>query len=160
VPLPASIAAALETFATVVTFGLDDVTMAPLACVGLHGYVPRLLFWMMLPVALALLSAVLVVVSSVGVRVLMGKLAKVQVMRMSRSRSDVLKRGTTQESIDFGEKSLLFHVESDDDQQRPKSIFEKTLYYLLLILFVLYPKVTNVAFEGFPCCACCSASNA
>ena len=45
-----------------------------------------------------------------------------------------------------------FHLDQGDDEpQREQTIFEKTLPAVLGVLFVLYPMVTKVAFDGFPC---------
>jgi len=44
----------------------------------------------------------------------------------------------------------MFHLQ-DDEKQRASNNFENALQWVLYLLFVLYPKVTNVAFEGVPC---------
>ena len=44
-----------------------------------------------------------------------------------------------------------FHLMDSSEPERPSSFFEQTLPLVLFVLFFLYPLVTKVAFEGFPC---------
>ena len=41
---------------------------------------------------------------------------------------------------------------SQSTPERPPSIVEQVLTPVLYVMFVLYPTVTNVAFQSFPCC--------
>jgi hypothetical protein len=58
------------------------------------------------------------------------------------------------------DEALQLHLHSNEEKELPLNTFEKALRFVLLLMFVLYPKVTNVAFEGFPCCASTTDSNA
>jgi hypothetical protein len=49
--------------------------------------------------------------------------------------------------------NVLFHLQRQEEKQRVANTFEKALNYVLLVMFVLYPKLTHIVFEGFPCCA-------
>jgi hypothetical protein len=67
---------------------------------------------------------------------------------------------TREEGESHHDEDLLFHLQGHEEKERPPNTFEKTLRFVLLVMFVLYPKVTNVAFEGFSCCASGGGSNA
>jgi hypothetical protein len=154
VALPASVANALDTFSTVVTFGMENVAVTPLECMGLAGYVPRLLFWMTFPAAVTLVIVGYVVLSS-GSRVLIGQLARASILMSWSWREPPGERDDSMEREDYNGEALLFHLQRHEEKQRPQNIFEETLRYVLFVIFFLYPTVTNVAFEGFPCCARC-----
>ena len=104
VSLPQDVRTAISRLSMVISLGLNGIATTPLECLGLAGYVPRLLFWMVLP--FVIVALVLVVVA---------------VMQPRRS----------------------------NDQQF--SIVESMLPPFNLIMFLLYPRVTQIAFEGFPC---------
>jgi hypothetical protein len=164
VSLPANIADVLDHFSTIVTLGLDNVAMAPLECMQLHGYVPRLLFWMVLPIVLTLAVVVFVILASGWRRLMCGELLRIHILpqrwsRRSSSRDSWRRSGSQRESVSDHGASLLFHLQRDDEKQRQQYILERALQVVLLIMFLLYPKVTNVAFEGFPCCARSGDSN-
>jgi hypothetical protein len=151
VAFPPNVVDTLETFATIVTLGLDNVAMAPLECMRLHGYVPRLLFWMTLPVVLTLCVLVYVVLASGWRPLVCGELARVQVFRRTISRRRSFSRDSSKRSMsrrgsheetNHG-KSLLFHLQSFEEKQRQQNVFEKALHSVLLIMFFLYPTVTN-----------------
>ena len=80
VSLPADVRAVLERLTVVVSFGMGGVATTPLECVGLAGYVPRLLFWMIVP-------AVLTVIIMAGVGVSMS-LKKKKVKKASPRKAD------------------------------------------------------------------------
>ena len=105
VSLPQAVKALLESLSVAVSLGLSGVATTPLECLGLAGYVPRLLFWMILPFTLAIIIIVVVIAKR--------KLAK------------------------------------DKDSQT--TLLESVLPPFNLIMFLLYPKVTQTAFDGFPC---------
>jgi hypothetical protein len=106
VSLPASVRTFLDSMSMAVSLGLQGFAVTPLECMGLSGYIPRLIFWMLIPpVAVALVTFGIAVISALRAR------------RRPR-RSEVL---------------------------------EKSASWLLGVLFLLYPVVTNVAFECFPC---------
>jgi len=146
VAFPADVASVLDNFATIVTLGLENVAMAPLECMQLEGYLPRLLFWMMFPVALTMVIVGHVVITS-GWR-------RFKLARVTRKSWRDSTRGWSAESMeteDHHGEALLFHLQKDEEKERAQNVFEQTLHFVLLVVFMLYPKVTNVAFEGFPC---------
>ena len=101
--MPLAVKRLLSIFAVVVSFGISGVH-TPLECLGLHGYVNELLFWMLAPAVLTLLIVIVA-----------GGVALCQ-RRLDRT-----------------------------------ALIELALPAVLRLLFVVYPLVTNVAFEGFPC---------
>ena len=52
VELPSDVRAFLDSLAVAITLGLQGIATTPLECLGLAGYVPRLVFWMVVPPAL------------------------------------------------------------------------------------------------------------
>jgi hypothetical protein len=139
VSFPADVKALLEFFSVAISFGLDGIAITPLECIGLSGYVPRLLFWMILPPVIML--AVLAVLALRG--------------RLNSSRRAAANSNAAQEP---GRENALhesepfpFHLAKEQEEQSSSSLFEKALPEILLLLFLLYPLVTNAAFEGFPC---------
>ena len=61
VDLPNDVEAFLQSLSIIVTLGAEKLAATPLECMGLAGYQPRLLFWMILPAALALVAVLAVV---------------------------------------------------------------------------------------------------
>ena len=57
--LPPEVRALLANIRFIISLGLEGI---PLACVGANGYVQRLLFWMLFPLALVLLAVLLAVI--------------------------------------------------------------------------------------------------
>jgi hypothetical protein len=86
VVLPSNVAVTFDAGATIVTLGLEQAAVAPLECMGLNGYAPQFLFWMMLPVALTLIIVGLVLLSSSWGRLLYKKLAKVRASLRPKSK--------------------------------------------------------------------------
>jgi len=127
--LPADVNEFLGLFSNLVTLGMTGVATTPLECVGLDGYLPRLLFWMAVPI-------VVVAVVVLGVCV-----------------SSVCRRRTTASKVvtSDGSHGAAFHLQDQEEPERAATIFEKSLQPVLFAMFLLYPKVTNTAFEGFPC---------
>jgi len=156
VSLPADIVAVLDTLSTIVTFGLENVATTPLECMKLEGYVPRLLFWMALPVGLTLVIVGLVLLSSWCRRHMCANLNN-RVSRNARFLARFTSRRLNSQDSFMAEtgfnngEALRIHLQGNEDKERVSNTFEKTLRLVLLVMFVLYPKVTNVAFEGFPC---------
>ena len=151
VRLPSDVNALMEQFSVLVSFGLQGVATTPLACVGLSGYVPRLLFWMVLPPVLSLLVVVGVVLMTLRQR----RMARKRTERASRtSKKDSKALGRERSGrLPVNQKNALIIEEGDEEEEqvRQTSIFEKCLPLMLKVLFVLYPMVTRVAFNGFPC---------
>ena len=48
----------IESLSSLVALGLSGVATTPLECLGLAGYVPRLLFWMITPFVLSVVIVV------------------------------------------------------------------------------------------------------
>lgn len=93
------------TFAVSIGLGnADDV----LGCIGIRGFEARLIFWILLPAALALLVAI---------------------------------------------GSFLIEAARRCKLASYRQIVERALPLILRIFFLLYPLVSNVAFEAFSCCA-------
>lgn len=107
VEFPAEVKRFLSSFKFVVSFGLEGFS-TPLECFGLRGYVPRLAFWVVVPVCVAVL-----VVGFMVVRIKVGSCPK----------------GASFSSV----------------------LVESSAPWMLRAVFLLYPIVTNAAFEAFPC---------
>ena len=140
VALPADVRGLIESLTFVVSLGLGGVATTPLECLGLDGYVPRLLFWMIFPVAV---SAVVLV----GVCVQ-------RCLAQNKKRGAVLvlaERNNDKSKSTHMHAYSLDNDESKDTRERGSTMMESVLPPLLRIMFLLYPLVTNVAFEGFPC---------
>ena len=103
VTLPEEVRDFLETMSLTVSFGMQGFATTPLACMGAEGYVPRLLFWMIMPPCVILL-----IVGAVSLRL---------VLRRAFDRATLIEQATP---------------------------------WLLRVLFLLYPVITNIAFEAFP----------
>jgi hypothetical protein len=108
VSMPRDVKDICASISSVVTFGLTGVATTPLECMGLGGYVPKLVFWMLVP-----LIVIVVIV------------AVIALVRM-------VKR----------------HAGGNPPAE---TLLEQTLPPALMILFLAYPKVTQIAFEAFPC---------
>ena len=115
VSLPSDVRAFLDSISITVSLGLQGFAMTPLECVGAAGYLPRLIFWMVLPPIAMLAVIICVAVHSALV-------AK-------------------------PEDSAVLSAPA----KRVSSLLLKAAPWLLSLLFVLYPIVTTVAFESFPC---------
>ena len=107
VELPQEVRNLLDNLSVAVSFGVKGLSRTPLACAGLSGYVPRLLFWIAAP----LLVACCVPLS-------------VAALRWRR--------------LGCAACTLA-------------AVLKQSAPPLLSLLFILYPIVTNVAFEAFPC---------
>jgi hypothetical protein len=122
VPLPAEMRQLLVRFTIVISFGLAG-TSDVLQCLGLNGFANRLLFWMLFPFCL--------IGSAVA-----GALALL-LWRRRREQQEALAAG---EQVD---DRLVAAVLSKLPQM--------ALPLVVRILFLLYPIVTNAAFEAFSC---------
>ena len=107
VELPQDVRDLLDSLSVAVSFGLQGLSRTPLACAGLSGYVPRLLFWIIVP--LLIVTCVPLCIAAVHWR-------------------------------RFGWANW-----------KRAAVVEQSAPPLLSLLFILYPIVTNVAFEAFPC---------
>ena len=107
IELPQDVRNLLHILSVTVSFGVQGLAATPLACAGLSGYIPRLLFWTNVP----LLAACCVPLCIAGVR-----------------------------WWQFGWAACT-----------RAEVIEQSSPALLSLLFILYPIVTKVAFEAFPC---------
>ena len=142
VAMPADVRSLLDRLSVVVGFGLNGMASTPLACVGLAGYLPTLLFWMIMPPIIGLVVVVVVIILAAAKR------TKSKKLKMAQSIAPAAKL-TVDDDSHAGALVLDADVDGSDDRQT--SIFEKALPLNLKVLFILYPMVTRVAFEGFPC---------
>jgi hypothetical protein len=127
VPLPNDVASLLEFFSVAVSFGLASIATTPLECVGLAGYWPRLVFWMIVPVVVMLMVVGLVLSSEAWRRLVISRKSAV--------------------TTDEGSRGSRVHHEP----QRNPNILEKTLQPALVLMFVLYPKVSELAVDVHSC---------
>jgi hypothetical protein len=112
--MPYHVNAFLESTSVVVSLGLTSIETTPLECVGLAGYRPRLIFWIVVPIVLTLV-VVGIVLSSSAWRFLSNK----------------------PDATDLASSGSDMHFES----QRTPNALVKTLQPTLVLMFVLYPKV-------------------
>ena len=130
VSLPAAVNAILETFSIAVSFGLPHFATAPLECLGLAGYLPRLFFWMLLPCVILLV---------VVMRALISSACHPRPSTATRERD-------LQAAIDLSPSAPVGASES------MRALFiTRALSPLITAMFLLYPIVTNIAFEAFSC---------
>jgi hypothetical protein len=112
VELPTAVKSILDPFFVFVNAGVDFSD--PLQCVGLAGYVPELLFWMIFPIVISVFIVLLVLLSAAW--------------------TNHLKTGSG----------------SGANAEVPE-VWERVLPYLLMLAFMIYPRVNLIAFKGFDC---------
>jgi hypothetical protein len=117
VAVPSIVHEFLETSAVVVSLGLTSVATTPLECVGFAGYQPRLIFWMIVPILFVMVIVAAVLSSAMWQR--------------------SFPPWKPASSTDNGTHDSNVHHES---QRRPNTL-EATLQPVLVLMFVLYPKV-------------------
>ena len=125
VALPADVRNVLDVLSRAFTLGIQGSITPFLECAGLSSYTTRLLSWLVLPP----IVAAIIVVSSM--------------LRPALKRQAQLADGRAE-----GEQ--MVRTRSVDARTR-KTLLDRTLPPFLGSMFLLYPFVTNVAFEGFPC---------
>ena len=91
---------------------------------------------------------VLVVVASVTLKLAYQKRS---MLRLSLFKTKLSTSAAIRSSVHYDKHKRRFRLQSHDKPERPPSIFEQSLQPVLVVMFLLYPLVTNVAFEGFPC---------
>ena len=135
VVLPPDVNRFLESLSGFFSFGFDSPTLSstPLECMGLNGYTYKLIAYMILPPVLVLIVVLVVMCSS------------------CRAKKSSVRARTATEGRKEADHGGGFHLESSDEPERAPTFFERTLPAVLTLLFVLYPMVTKVAFDGFPC---------
>ena len=118
------------------SFGIDSpaISSTPLECMGLNGYTYKLIAYMVLPPAVIFVVVLAVFVSTCASK---PKRTVVQLQFTSKDKEE-----------DHGGG---FHLKQSVEAEREPTFFEKTLPAVMTLLFLLYPLVTKVAFDGFPC---------
>jgi hypothetical protein len=139
VTFPVEVNAILESFSYLVSFGLHGIATTPLECMGLGGYVPRLLFWMAVPPV-----SIIIVLVAVALWARLNERCKCRA-GMAAS-ADAGREVTSTE-----DEQVPFHLINGHEETHRKSLFELSLPKVLGVLIILYPLVTRAAFEGFPC---------
>ena len=133
VTLPPDVSAVLEIMSGWASFGLQGFATTPLECMGLEGYTNRLLAYMIVPAGVIVLLIIIVVGSS----------------RCAKPKAKRAIIGSKKED-DHG---AAFHLQdaSSRVERLDPNLFEQCLPSVLAWLFIVYPMVTKVAFDGFPC---------
>ena len=139
VTLPNDVNKLLNDISSLVTFGIQGlgVDSTPLECLGLSGYFYKLITYMLLPPIVIVIVILKVCIST--------RRAKAK----KRRNAGVIM--TTEKSSNDDSHGGAFHVQDSAEPEREETLFEKTLPAVLSALFVIYPMVTKVAFDGFPC---------
>ena len=144
VSLPAEVREVRDRLASVFTFGIEGIATTSLACVGLGGYVAELIFWIIFPA-----TAGLVLYGSIALWL------KLRGARTAYSGAQVLpgRRRTSMEAKTNpgGSTPRTDLTDLTQAEEVRGLILEKALPPVLQLMFLLYPLVTNVAFEGFSC---------
>ena len=136
VDMPADVRALLARLTFMVSFGIGGVATTPLECLGLAGYVPRLIFWVALPIVITV-----VILVAVCFRMCLKK--KKKPMAVAQRKVD--------DEAHMGQTLSLGGDAQSDGPEVGSTVVENVLPPFLQVMFILYPLVTNVAFEGFPC---------
>ena len=136
VSMPSAVRALLDQLSVVVTLGIGGITTTPLECLGLSGYVPRLLFYMVFPMIVTV--------------ILLGGVC----VSMCRKRSRKAK-GEGAKLVHMSSKEMEhgrgFYMNTDEDEMEVGStLVENVLPPFLQIMFLLYPLGQ---------CACSTRSN-
>ena len=126
VSLPADVRAVLRFSLQLFSLGIQGFTTTSLQCVGLSGYVSRLVFFMVFPPI-----AVLVILAAFW---------------LGSNRSSV-RAGFFHQTNKADPR-----VSSSTVPARSRTaLIQRALPTILKVVFVLYPLVSTAAFEGFPC---------
>ena len=134
VSMPAEVREQLERLSGWISFGLMGLSTTPLECMGLAGYMPKLFFWMFLPLACSALI-----------------LAVVLVTRCGRRKNEPIIMKPTRTSAGHG-GSQTASIQRDEQDLREQTLLESTLPPFLQVMFILYPNVTKTAFDGLSPC--------
>jgi hypothetical protein len=153
VSMPNEVTLLIERLSVVVTLGLPDIAITPLECVGLGGYRPRLLFWMIAPVAvdIVIVLCVLLLLTWKGRCCAPRTRRTPGTAAVATRRGSSLSRWLARQSLGAPAALPPPPTASVANKAEQKTLVHKALPAVLVSLFVLYPKVTLVAFEGFPC---------
>jgi len=139
VALPPDINLLLEQFTIGISFGMEGIATTPMECLGLHGQWFRLLAWILIPPVLLGGVVVLVLISAC----------------CGKRQPDKSERGAQKTKAHASDDAHGGGFRIDDatsaNAERPPTLFQRTLPAVLAVLFVLYPFVTKVAFDAFPC---------
>ena len=126
VTMPDAVVALLEQLSVVVTLGVGGFATTPLECLGLSGYVPRLVFHMLFPMVVTAILLAGVCVSMTSRK----KNAKARENRMQ-----IVRAKNTEAEHGSG-----FNMDTDeDDMEVGSTLLENALPPFLQIMFILYP---------------------
>lgn len=167
VMLPAEVRLLLERLSFFASFNVQGLATTPLECLGLGGYVAGLLFWMVVPVVLAtciliggLAASALEAyrearpVAEAAVTLSTRRLTLAPDHSPSRRLFRILSRKpkeqTRQREHVVSRRS--FYVEATSDGSAGKvTLLQRCLPPFLSVVFLFYPVISNVAFDGFAC---------
>jgi hypothetical protein len=150
VSLPQEVKRAIDSISVIIALGLNGVATTPLECLGLSGYVPRLLFWMILPFAVSFVIIAVVVASRVIKA--RGPASRVQVLDSESTTNPHLQSTQSHGGLQIDLKqSSSADAAAAVARAAPPTFIESVLPPFNLVMFLLYPRVTQIAFEGFPC---------
>ena len=124
VSMPADVRALMEQLSVVVSLGMGGVATTPLECMGLSGYVPRLIFYIIFPMVL---TAILMGAVCLSLSLKKRKVAK----------NIILSKGESSTEEDHVNRFNL-----DDGSEGPEvgsTLVENALPPFLQIMFLLYP---------------------
>jgi hypothetical protein len=155
----------IERLSVVVSFGMQNVATTPLECVGLDGYRSRLLFWMVAPVVVAILIVPIVLISLSWKKFItpekLKRLSHKVVNKVIRKPKPKVRRPSvagrfaakvlSKGPVDLPPPSTENAEVKVHAEEERKTLVHHVLPGVLVTLFVFYPRVTFVAFEGFPC---------
>ena len=129
VTLPQDVVDLLNSASSWITFGFESFSSTPLACLGLGGYTTRLLFYMIMPPVILMICITPTLISAC-------------LKKSSKKRASIKSA-----LVDSGEMKEA----APENTERSPTILEQILPIVLKVLFVLYPPITKVAFDAFPC---------
>ena len=132
----------ISSLSTIASLGFDGPAAIPYECFGLNGYVARLLFFTVAPLLLALIGTVIL-------RLLVNSDPK-----------ELDKNREPDKNAPFCKRSsaIITSIEKRKDEGICEELKFSLLVaapYLLRFIFLVYPVVTNVAFDYHPCYDMC-----
>lgn len=121
VSMPADVRELMEQLSVVVSLGMNGVATTPLECMGLSGYVPRLVFYMVFPMVLTAILIGFVCVS----------------MSLKKRKDDTIILSTRRADEDHGNRFNL--GDGPEGLEIGSTLVENVLPPFLQIMFLLYP---------------------
>ena len=140
VTLPDDVMRFLSRMSFSVSFGLDVLATTPLECIGAEGFVPLLLFWMVVPPCAICLIPLFSALARLSAR---SGLFKHRERRAAAKAANA--RGRLDQRQITGRSPTPSHRERGLDVA---GAVERTAPWLLRFLFLLYPVITNLAVCG------------